>query len=198
MSIPTPSTGRCGAGRRPALETSGPGESRCTPSPSRLDPESYFALARALFAEMALSGVTAVGEFHYLHHGPGGSRYSDPERDGPCPRLRRRRGWHTHHPARHLLPQGRFRSGARRGAATLRGRLRRGVGRARRGAPGGPAHADRRRRAQRPGRRRGLHRAGRRLGARSRGSLACARFRAACRERGLSGHLRPHAGPRPR
>jgi len=43
----------------------------------RLDPESYSELARALFAEMALSGVTAVGEFHYLHHGPGGRPYSD-------------------------------------------------------------------------------------------------------------------------
>jgi formiminoglutamate deiminase len=48
----------------------------------RLDPESYFALARALFAEMALSGVTAVGEFHYLHHGPGGNPYSDPNAMG--------------------------------------------------------------------------------------------------------------------
>jgi formiminoglutamate deiminase len=43
----------------------------------RLDPESYFALARALFAEMALSGVTTVGEFHYLHHQRGGKRYED-------------------------------------------------------------------------------------------------------------------------
>ena len=36
----------------------------------RLDPESYLALARATYAEMALAGVTTVGEFHYLHHGP--------------------------------------------------------------------------------------------------------------------------------
>ena len=36
-----------------------------------LDPESYLALARATYAEMALAGVTAVGEFHYLHHAPG-------------------------------------------------------------------------------------------------------------------------------
>jgi formiminoglutamate deiminase len=27
---------------------------------------------------MALAGVTAVGEFHYLHHGPGGTPYADP------------------------------------------------------------------------------------------------------------------------
>jgi len=44
---------------------------------SRLEPDSYFSLARALFAEMALSGVTCVGEFHYLHHDASGSRYSD-------------------------------------------------------------------------------------------------------------------------
>ena len=42
-----------------------------------LDPDSYRALARAVFAEMALAGMTAVGEFHYLHHGPGGTPYED-------------------------------------------------------------------------------------------------------------------------
>jgi formiminoglutamate deiminase len=49
---------------------------------SRLDPESYLALARAAYAEMALAGVTCVGEFHYLHHGPGGRRYADPNAMG--------------------------------------------------------------------------------------------------------------------
>jgi formiminoglutamate deiminase len=44
----------------------------------RLDPESYLALARAVFAEMALAGVTSVGEFHYVHHAPGGVPYDDP------------------------------------------------------------------------------------------------------------------------
>jgi formiminoglutamate deiminase len=44
---------------------------------SRLDPESYLALARAAYAEMVLAGVTSVGEFHYLHHAPGGVRYED-------------------------------------------------------------------------------------------------------------------------
>jgi len=32
-----------------------------------LDPASYLPLARATFAEMALAGITVVGEFHYLH-----------------------------------------------------------------------------------------------------------------------------------
>jgi formiminoglutamate deiminase len=45
---------------------------------ARLDPDSYLALARAAYAEMALAGVTCVGEFHYLHHAPGGVRYADP------------------------------------------------------------------------------------------------------------------------
>ena len=43
-----------------------------------IDPESYRNLARATFGEMALAGITTVGEFHYLHHGPGGVPYSDP------------------------------------------------------------------------------------------------------------------------
>ncbi|MCW2722856.1 formimidoylglutamate deiminase [Pseudonocardia sp.] len=46
---------------------------------SRLDPDSYLALARATYAEMALAGVTAVAEFHYLHHAPGGRPYADPQ-----------------------------------------------------------------------------------------------------------------------
>ncbi len=45
---------------------------------ARLDPDSYLDLARATYAEMALGGVTAVAEFHYLHHAPGGRPYSDP------------------------------------------------------------------------------------------------------------------------
>ena len=44
---------------------------------ARLDPDSYHALARAVYAEMALTGVTAVGEFHYLHHAAGGRPYAD-------------------------------------------------------------------------------------------------------------------------
>ncbi|MEH0933668.1 formimidoylglutamate deiminase [Micromonospora psammae] len=45
---------------------------------ARLDPDSYLALARATYAEMALAGITCVGEFHYLHHGPDGRPYDDP------------------------------------------------------------------------------------------------------------------------
>ncbi|WP_033346569.1 formimidoylglutamate deiminase [Catenuloplanes japonicus] len=48
----------------------------------RLTPARYLDLARAVFAEMALAGVTCVGEFHYLHHGPGGKPYDDPNEMG--------------------------------------------------------------------------------------------------------------------
>ena len=49
---------------------------------SRLDPDSYLDLARATFVEMALAGMTVVGEFHYLHHDVGGRRYADPNAMG--------------------------------------------------------------------------------------------------------------------
>lgn len=45
---------------------------------ARLTPEAYFRLARAAYGEMVMAGITAVGEFHYLHHGPGGVPYADP------------------------------------------------------------------------------------------------------------------------
>ncbi len=45
---------------------------------AQLDPDSYLALATATYAEMALAGITVVGEFHYLHHAPGGVAYDDP------------------------------------------------------------------------------------------------------------------------
>src|SRR5215467_8263871 len=48
----------------------------------RLDPDSYLALARAVYAEMTLAGIGCVGEFHYLHHGPDGVRYADPNAMG--------------------------------------------------------------------------------------------------------------------
>ncbi|MDO0927381.1 formimidoylglutamate deiminase [Streptomyces sp. TG1A-8] len=48
----------------------------------RLTPDTYHALARAVYAEMALAGITCVGEFHYVHHAPGGTRYADPNAMG--------------------------------------------------------------------------------------------------------------------
>ncbi|HEX7106748.1 MAG TPA: formimidoylglutamate deiminase [Acidothermaceae bacterium] len=49
---------------------------------ARLDPDSYYALSRAVYAEMTLAGITCVGEFHYLHHAPGGTPYNDPNAMG--------------------------------------------------------------------------------------------------------------------
>lgn len=49
---------------------------------ARLDPDNYFALARATFVEMAQAGITCVGEFHYVHHQPDGTRYADPNAMG--------------------------------------------------------------------------------------------------------------------
>ncbi|MFC9694086.1 formimidoylglutamate deiminase [Kribbella sp. NPDC056951] len=49
---------------------------------SALTPDSYYELARAVYGEMLLTGITAVGEFHYLHHAPGGRRYDDPNAMG--------------------------------------------------------------------------------------------------------------------
>ncbi len=49
---------------------------------ARLEPDSYYDLALATYQEMALAGITAVGEFHYLHHGQDGTRYGDPNAMG--------------------------------------------------------------------------------------------------------------------
>jgi formiminoglutamate deiminase len=48
----------------------------------RVEPDTYLALARATYAEMAMAGMAAVGEFHYLHHAPGGTPYDDPNAMG--------------------------------------------------------------------------------------------------------------------
>ena len=48
----------------------------------RLTPDTYLELARATYREMVAGGVTSVGEFHYLHHGPDGTPYDDPNAMG--------------------------------------------------------------------------------------------------------------------
>ena len=49
---------------------------------NRLTPENYLALATAVFGEMALAGITHVGEFHYVHHQQNGEQYNDPNEMG--------------------------------------------------------------------------------------------------------------------
>lgn len=48
----------------------------------RLDPDRYYELARGVYGEMAMAGITAVGEFHYVHHQPAGTPYDDPNAMG--------------------------------------------------------------------------------------------------------------------
>lgn len=45
---------------------------------ARLTPEDVYDASRMAFLEMALGGITAVGEFHYLHRAPDGAPYDDP------------------------------------------------------------------------------------------------------------------------
>ena len=45
---------------------------------NRLEAEDIYNVSRMAFLEMALTGITAVGEFHYIQHSPDGSPYSDP------------------------------------------------------------------------------------------------------------------------
>jgi formimidoylglutamate deiminase len=40
-----------------------------------LTPEEVYVASRQAFLEMALAGITSVGEFHYLHHQPDGTPY---------------------------------------------------------------------------------------------------------------------------
>jgi len=48
----------------------------------QLDPDTLRELAFAAYLEQLCAGYTAVGEFHYLHHPPGGGRYADPNAMG--------------------------------------------------------------------------------------------------------------------
>ena len=45
---------------------------------TRLTPADIYDASRMAFLEMALHGITAVGEFHYLHQQPDGTPYDDP------------------------------------------------------------------------------------------------------------------------
>lgn len=44
---------------------------------NRLSPEALYHASRMAFLEMLLGGICSVGEFHYLHHAPGGTPYAD-------------------------------------------------------------------------------------------------------------------------
>lgn len=43
----------------------------------QINPESMYDIARLAYLELALSGVTLVGEFHYVHHQPDANPYAN-------------------------------------------------------------------------------------------------------------------------
>jgi formimidoylglutamate deiminase len=45
---------------------------------NQLSPDDLYIVARMAFLEMVLSGITTVGEFHYVHRDPQGRAYDDP------------------------------------------------------------------------------------------------------------------------
>ncbi|HEX7733556.1 MAG TPA: formimidoylglutamate deiminase [Ktedonobacteraceae bacterium] len=45
---------------------------------ARLDPDRLYASALVTYREMLAAGYTTVGEFHYVHHQPGGQPYANP------------------------------------------------------------------------------------------------------------------------
>jgi formimidoylglutamate deiminase len=48
----------------------------------RFNPEELGTIARMAFLEMALAGITTVGEFHYVHRDKDGSAYANPNEIG--------------------------------------------------------------------------------------------------------------------
>ena len=191
-----------GAGERP-LARLPPGAARADPRgrrhfwtwreqmyavAARLDPDGYLALARAVYAEMALAGVTGVGEFHYLHHGPDGRPYDDPNAMGRAlAQAAAEAGIRlTLLDTCYLRRRDRRRRSAGRAAAVRRRRRR---ARGRRGSrPGGrPAGAGRGGGALGPRRPAGRLRRSSPAGPRARRAAARAPVRAAGGERGVPG-----------
>ncbi len=157
---------------------------------SRLDPDLYLALARATFAEMALAGITCVGEFHYLHHGPDGTPYADPNAMGHAViQAAREAGIRIT-----LLDACYLHGGIGKELAGAQRRF--GDGDAERWAErvgeleGDAAHPDRRGDPQRPRGRPRFGGGGRGLGGRAGGAAPRAPVRAAGRERGFAPGLR--------
>jgi formiminoglutamate deiminase len=44
---------------------------------THLDADDIYEISRFAYSELAMSGVTAVGEFHYVHHAPDGQPYAE-------------------------------------------------------------------------------------------------------------------------
>ena len=158
----------------------------------RLDPDSYFELARATYREMVAAGHHR-GRGVPLPPPPAGrDAVRRPQRHGARPPRGGPRGRHPDHPARHALPLQRLRQAAAGRAGPLQRRQRAGLG--------GPGGRDRRRprRPRRGGAALGAGRAAGRARARRAhppGRAARAPVGAGRRERGLPGGVRRHPDP---
>ena len=116
----TPSTGRCAGApsdeRRHVLDLARADVRRRRPArPGQLPRAGPGRRTR----EMALAGITCVGEFHYLHHGPAARRTTTRTRWAQALSQAAARRRDPDHAARHLLPRRRPRGdGHRRSTAS--------------------------------------------------------------------------------
>ena len=78
----TPSTVPSAAGSTAVVATSGAGASRCTQLPSSSTPTRTSLSPERCSPRWFLAGFTVVGEFHYVHHRPGGHPYGNPNAMG--------------------------------------------------------------------------------------------------------------------
>ena len=194
----TPSTGRCGAAPTPRAAPSGPGAKRCTRwRPAWNRPATRAGPGPRYSPRWRSAGITAVGEFHYLHHRPDGTAYDDPNAMGRALLAAAARRRHSDHPARHLLPGRRARprrpAAAQTRTAAVQRRNRRAVGRA---GGGADRHGVRQNRRRHPlGARRSPRRS---RGDRRRGALAAPCTSTCPSNRPRTSNALPHMAFRPR
>ena len=130
MRTRTSSTAACVAEPMTEAALSGPGATGCTTSPVGSTRTRLRELAFAGYLEMLCAGYTAVGEFHYLHHPPGGGRYDDPNAMGLALAAAADESGIGLDPARYRLPCRWLRRAGFCCPATLLGWLGDGLGRA--------------------------------------------------------------------
>ncbi len=70
--------GRSEARPRPPADLPGAWRDATERVAGRLSSDDVYDTARMAFVEMLLSGITCVGEFHYLHHQPDGTPWPEP------------------------------------------------------------------------------------------------------------------------
>jgi formimidoylglutamate deiminase len=70
--------GRTALGREAGADTFWTWREQMYRAAAFVSPESMYDVARAVYLEMLASGITVVGEFHYLHNTPDGTPYANP------------------------------------------------------------------------------------------------------------------------